>query len=68
MERAKGGDPRQVVISEVIDENGGRDFVRKLHSQVTRFSADRQPHAVIDCERLTVEQTCQAVEAALRPS
>jgi hypothetical protein len=40
--------------------------VRMLHAQVTHFSADRQPHAVIDCERLTIEQTCQAVEAALR--
>ncbi len=65
MARAKGGDPRQDVISKIIDENGGRDFVRKLHSQVTQFAADRQPHAVIDCERLTVEQTCHAVEAAL---
>jgi predicted ABC-type ATPase len=68
MERAKSGDPRQVVISKVINENGGRDFVRKLHSQVTQFSAGRQPHAVIDCERLTVEQACHAVEAALRPA
>lgn len=68
MERAKGGDPRQVVVSNVIEENGGRDFVRKLHSQVTQFSAGRQPHAVIDCERLTVEQACDAVEAALRPA
>jgi hypothetical protein len=42
--------------------------VRKLHSQVTQFSAGRQPHAVIDCERLTVEQACHAVEAALRPA
>jgi predicted ABC-type ATPase len=68
MGRVKGGDPRQDVISKVIDENGGRDFLRKLHSQVTQFTADRQPHSVIDCERLTVEQTYQAVEAALRPS
>jgi predicted ABC-type ATPase len=68
MERVKGGDPRHDVISKVIDENGGRDFLRKLHSQVTQFSADRQPHSVINCERLTVEQTCQAVEAALLPS
>jgi predicted ABC-type ATPase len=66
MERVNGGDPRHDVISKVIEENGGRDFVRMLHSQVTRFSAGRQPHAVIDCERLTVEQTCQAVEAALQ--
>ncbi len=66
MERAKGGDPRQDVVSKVIDENGGRDFLRKLHAQVTQFTTDRQPHSVIDCERLTVEQTCQAVEAALR--
>jgi predicted ABC-type ATPase len=68
MERAKTGDPRQDVVSKVIDERGGRDFLRKLHAQVTQFTADRQPHSVIDCERLTVEQTCQAVEAALRPS
>lgn len=68
MGRAKAGDPRQDVISKIIDENGGRDFLRKLHSQVTRFTTDRQPHSVIDCERLTVEQTCRAVEAALRPS
>jgi predicted ABC-type ATPase len=27
----------------------------------------RKPHSVIDCERLTVEQTSRAVEAALRP-
>ena len=67
MERAKGGDPRQVVISKVIDENGGREFVRKLHSQGTQFSAQRQPHAVIDCGQLTIEQACHAVEAALRP-
>jgi len=67
MARAKAGDPRDVV-SKVIDANGGRDFVRMLHAQVTQFSGDRQPHAVIDCERLTVEQTCQAVEAALRES
>jgi predicted ABC-type ATPase len=65
MERAKAGDP-QDVVSKVIGERGGRDFVRMLHAQVTQFSADRQPHSVIDCERLTVEQTCQAVEAALR--
>ena len=64
MKRAKA-DPRDVV-SKVIDERGGRDFVRMLHAQVTQFSADRQPHSVIDCERLTVEQTCQAVEAALQ--
>jgi hypothetical protein len=68
MERSKGGDPRQAVISKVIDENGGRDFLRMLHAQVAQFTAGRQPHAVIDCERLTVEQTCQAVEAALQPS
>ena len=66
MERAKGSDPRQLVVSKVIEENGGQDFVRELHSQVTQFSARRQPHAVIDCERLTVEQTCHAVEAALK--
>jgi hypothetical protein len=36
-----------------------------LYTQVTQFSADRQPHSVIDCERLTVEQACGAVEAAL---
>jgi predicted ABC-type ATPase len=65
MARARGGDPRQDVISKIIDRNGGRDFLRKLHSQVAQFAADRQPHAVIDCERLTVEQTCHAVEAAL---
>jgi predicted ABC-type ATPase len=68
MERAKAGDPRQDVVSKVIDGRGGRDFLRKLHAQVTQFTADRQPHSVIDCERLTVEQTCQVVEAALRPS
>ena len=68
MERAKAGDPRQNVVSKVIDERGGRDFVRKLHAQVTQYSADRQPHSVIDCGRLTVEQTYQAVEAVLRPS
>jgi predicted ABC-type ATPase len=68
MERAKAGDPRQDIVSKVIDERGGRDFLRKLHAQVSQFAADRQPHSVIDCERLTVEQTCQAVEAALRPS
>ena len=66
MERAKTGDPRQDVVSKVIDERGGQDFLRKLHAQVTQFTADRQPHSVIDCERLTVEQTYQAVEAALR--
>lgn len=37
MERAKGGDPRLDVISKVIDENGGRDFLRELHSQVTQL-------------------------------
>jgi len=68
MERAKGGDPRHDVISKVIEENGGRDFLRKLHSQVTQFTAGRHPHSVIDCERLTAEQTCQAVEAALQRS
>lgn len=68
MERAKAGDPRQDVVSKAINELGGRDFVRKLHAQVTQFTADRQPHSVIDCERLTVEQTCHAVEAAIRPS
>ena len=68
MGRAKASDRGQDAISKIIDENGGRDFLRKLHSQVTLFTADRQPHSVIDCERLTVEQTCQAVEAALRPS
>ena len=68
MERAKAGDPRQDVVSKVIDERGGRAFLRMLHAQVTQFTADRQPHSVIDCERLTAEQTCQAVEAALRLS
>jgi predicted ABC-type ATPase len=68
MGRAKAGDPSQDVVSKVIGERGGRDFVRMLHAQVTQFSAKRQPHSVIDCERLTVEQTCQAVEAALRSS
>jgi predicted ABC-type ATPase len=67
MGRAKAGDPRDIV-SKVIDERGGRGFVRMLHAQVAQFSADRQPYSVIDCERLTVEQTCQAVEAVLRPS
>jgi cytidylate kinase len=65
MERARTGDP-QDAVSRVIDERGGRDFLRMLHAQVTQFSADRQPHSVIDCERLTVEETCQAVEAALQ--
>jgi hypothetical protein len=65
MERAKAGDPHQDAVSKVIEDNGGPDFVRKLHAQVTEFSAGRQPYAVIDCERLTVEQTCQAVEAEL---
>jgi predicted kinase len=65
MERAKVGDPRQDAVSKVIEDNGGPDFVRKLYAQVTEFSARRQPYAVIDCEQLTVEQTCQAVEAAL---
>jgi predicted ABC-type ATPase len=64
MERARSGDPRDAV-SRAIEKSGGRDFVRMLHAQVTQFSADRQPYSVIDCERLTVEQTCQAVEAAL---
>ncbi len=67
MERAKAGNP-QNVVSKVIDERGGRDFVRMLHAQVAQFSADRQPYAVIDCQQLTVEQTCLAVEAVLRPS
>ncbi len=65
MERARAGDPRQDAVSKVIEDNGGPDFVRKLHAQVTEFSACLQPYAVIDCERLTVEQTCEAVEAAL---
>ena len=68
MARAKAGDPRHDVISKIIDEYGGRDFLRELHAQVAQFAADRPPHAVIDCERLTVEQTCRAVEAALRAS
>jgi predicted ABC-type ATPase len=68
MGRAKAGDRGQDAISKIIDDNGGRDFLRKLYSQVTQFTADRQPHSVIDCARLTVEQTCQAVEAALRRS
>jgi predicted kinase len=67
MKRAEARDPRDI-ISKVIDDNGGRNFVRMLHAQVTQFSADRQPRAVIDCELLTIEQTCQAVEAALRES
>ncbi len=67
MERAKAPDRRQHAVSKVIEDNGGPDFVRKLHAQVTEFSACRQPHAVIDCELLTAEQTCQAVEAALPP-
>jgi predicted ABC-type ATPase len=37
MERARAGDPRRDVVSEVIDERGGRDFVRMLHAQVTQF-------------------------------
>jgi predicted ABC-type ATPase len=66
MERAKGSDPHHDVISKVIERNGGRDFLRKLHAQVAEFTAGRGPHTVIDCERLTIEQTCQAVEDALR--
>jgi predicted ABC-type ATPase len=65
MRRANSGDPHHDVISKVIGENGGPDFLRMLHSQVTQYAADRQPHSVIDCERLTVEQTCHAIEAAL---
>ena len=65
-ERAKAVNPRDVV-SKVIDKRGGRDFVRMLHAQVAQFSADRQPYSVVDCQRLTVEQTCLAVEAVLRP-
>lgn len=65
MERARAGDARQDAVSKVIAEAGGPDFVRKLHAQVTEFAAGRPPYAVIDCERLTVEQTCQAVETAL---
>jgi hypothetical protein len=65
MDRVKDDGPRHDAVSKVIDDNGGPDFVRTLHAQVTEFSACRQPYAVIDCERLTVEQTCQAVEAAL---
>jgi hypothetical protein len=65
MARSRAGDPRQDAVSKVIEDNGGPDFIRKLHAQVIEFSACRQPYAVIDCERLTVEQTCQAVEAAL---
>jgi hypothetical protein len=65
MVRAKAGDPRQDAVSKVIADNGGPDFVRKLHAQVTEFSSCQRPYAVIDCERLTVEQTCHAVEAAL---
>jgi predicted ABC-type ATPase len=65
MERAKGSDPGRDVVSRVIVANGGGDFVRMLHAQVTEFSADRRPQAVIDCEGLTVEETCEAVEAAL---
>jgi predicted ABC-type ATPase len=69
MERAQASDSGQdAVVSRVIEENGGRDFVRKLHAQVSQFTAERQPYSVIDCERLTVEQTCLAVEAALSPS
>ena len=66
MERARAGDPRHDVVSKVIDDRGSPDFVRKLHAQVTQYAADRQPHSVIDCERLTVEQACQVLEAALR--
>ncbi len=65
MVRAKAGDPRQDVVSKVIEDNGGPDFVRTLHAQVIEYSAFRQPYAVIDCERLTVQQTCWAVDAAL---
>jgi predicted kinase len=65
MERAKAPDARQDAVSKVIEDNGGSHFVRKLYAQVTEFSAGRQPYAVIDCEQLTIEQTCQAVEAAL---
>jgi len=65
MERAKTGDPRQDAVSKVIEDNGGPDFVRKFYAQVTEFADSRQPYAVIDCEQLSVEETCQAVEAAL---
>ena len=68
MERVTSGHPHHEVIGKLIESNGGRDFLRKLHAQVTQFAAGKQPHSVIDCGRLTVEQTCQAVEAALRPS
>jgi predicted ABC-type ATPase len=68
LERARGDDPGHAVISKVIDDNGGPDFLRRLHAQVTRFAAGRQPDAIIDCERLTAGQTCRAVEAVLRPA
>jgi hypothetical protein len=64
-ERAASRDPHQVVVSRVIDEHGGQNFLDKLHAQVCDYSAGRQPKAVIDCELLTIEQTRQAVETAL---
>ena len=68
MGRAKAADPRHAAVRKVIDERGGRDFLRMLHAQVTAFTADRQPHAVIDCQQVTARQTCHALEAALRPA
>jgi predicted ABC-type ATPase len=53
------------VISKVVRDRGGADFLRKIHWQLTEFAAVRAPHSVINCERLTPEQTYYAVKAAL---
>jgi predicted ABC-type ATPase len=55
----------QTVISKIVDDQGGADFLRKIHWQLTEFAAVRPPHSVINCERQTPEQTCAAVKAAL---
>jgi predicted ABC-type ATPase len=53
------------VISKIVDDHGGADFLRKIHWQLTEFAAVRQPHSVINCQRQTPEQTYDAVKAAL---
>jgi hypothetical protein len=68
MKRPTTSNLRHETISKIVNENGGPDFLRKIHSQLTEFTADRQLHSIINCEQQTAEQTYRAVEAALRPA
>jgi hypothetical protein len=68
MKRPTASNRGHETISKIVSENGGPDLLRKIHSQLTEFTAGKQLRSVINCGQQTAGQTCRAVEAALRPA